>query len=863
MENKRRVKLYKAGKLWCAMALTTVALGAGVALNGTQASADSNVTVTESSATVVNTAPAEKQLSTMETSEVQPVPESTTTPAQETSVDPNDHGNYAWLDQQQINSQGQLVATGWHATNEAAGRNYHYIIAYDQSNHTEIGRQLVGDTAQQVDRSDVAKVHHVAGAGQSGFKVTFDLGKILANTQSIQLISRYSSDKSGNQDYVDYWFAPITVNRNNNASLDSAAVVDGKLQLAGWHASNLAADKTNHFIIIYDRTLGHEVARQRITDSVSRPDVAKVYSDVENAGHSGFNVSFNLAGLDFNHQLQVISRYSLSVDGNSDYLDYWFAPITTGNYANQGYLDGLNLSNAKQVTVSGWHANDISRFATNHFLILYDNTANRQVAATTVVNGQRPDVARAFSAITTAGKSGFTGSFDLSSTQLVGGHTYSVVSRYSTSDQGNGGTGSYADYWFAPFTLNRHAFSLDSVKMTDQGLRVTGWMASDYSGNSPYAYAIVMNDGEEVARQYLFLTARPDVARAYSNIYNSQNSGFSELVKLNPAAINGNMQVILRFTDDQGGNGSYDDQLSQNYVSNDGWFDQTNFDGQQVQVAGWHASNLSNKYQYHWLIAVDQAGHELGRWQVQNKQLERADVGKKLSYVLNSDHSGFNLSFAVNDKMQHKVIRLIDRLTDDPNGNGHYVDFTSNGVSINSGAQTTGLKTLYYDAMGNIVGAFNNAEVICQNPELPTGCEMTAVTMMLRYAGVNINKFQVASETPRSSNGDYGFVGNPYSVTGWWVFPTGIAPVVQRHLGTSQVMTGASLAAIQDKLNIGHLVVVWMANMNGFVNHAITLTGYNASGFFYNNPWTGRKEAMSYGEFYGHWNADAQRALSY
>lgn len=860
MENKRRVKLYKAGKLWCAMALTTVALGAGVALNETQASADSNVM--ESSATVTNTTPAEKQLSAIETSEVQPAPDSTTTPAQETSVDPNDHGNYAWLDQQQINSQGQLVATGWHATNESAGRNYHYIIAYDQTNHTEIGRQLVGDTAQQIDRSDVAKVHHVAGAGQSGFKVTFDLGKILANTQSIQLISRYSSDKSGNQDYIDYWFAPITVNRDNNASLDSAVVVDGKLQLAGWHASNLAADKANHFIIIYDQTLGHELTRQRV-DSVSRPDVAKVYSDVENAGHSGFNVSFNLAGLDFNHQLQVISRYSSSADGNSDYLDYWFVPLTTGNYANQGYLDGLNLSNAKQVTVSGWHANDISRFAKNHFLILYDNTAHQQVAVTTVVNDQRTDVAQALPAITTAGQSGFTGNFDLSSTQLAGGHTYSVVSRYSTSDQGNGGTGSYADYWFAPFTLNQHAFFLDSVKMTDQGVQVNGWLVSDYSGDYPYAYAIVMNNGKEVARQQLNLTVRSDVAHAYSNIYNSQNSGFSELVKLNPADINGNMQVILRFSNDRGGNGNYDDQWSQNYASNRGWFDQTNFDGQQVHVAGWHASNQSAGKNYEWLIAVDQNGSELGRWEVTNKNISRPDLAQNVGYILNSDHSGFNLSFAVNDKMQHKVIRLIDRLTDDPNGNGNYVDYYSNGVSINSGAQTTGLKTLYYDAMGNIVGAFNNAEVICQNPELPTGCEMTAVTMMLRYAGVNINKFQVANETPRSSNGDYGFVGNPYSVTGWWVFPTGIAPVVQRHLGTSQVMTGASLAAIQEKLNIGHLVVVWMANMNGFVNHAITLTGYNASGFFYNNPWTGRKEAMSYGEFYGHWNADAQRALSY
>ena len=860
MENKRRVKLYKAGKLWCAMALTTVALGAGVALNETQASADSNVI--ESSATVTNTAPAEKQLSAIETSEVQSAPDSTTTPAQETSVDPNDHGNYAWLDQQQINSQGQLVATGWHATNESAGRNYHYIIAYDQTNHTEIGRQLVGDTAQQIDRSDVAKVHHVAGAGQSGFRVTFDLGKTITNTQSIQLISRYSSDKSGNQDYIDYWFAPITVNRDNNASLDSAAVVDGKLQLAGWHASNLAADKANHFIIIYDQTLGHELTRQRV-DSVSRPDVAKVYSDVENAGHSGFNVSFNLAGLDFNHQLQVISRYSSSVDGNNDYLDYWFAPLTTGNYANQGYLDGLNLSNAKQVTVSGWHANDISRFAKNHFLILYDNTAHQQVAVTTVVNDQRTDVAQALPAITTAGQSGFTGNFDLSSTQLVGGHTYSVVSRYSTSDQGNGGTGSYADYWFAPFTLSQHASYLDSIKMTDQGLQISGWMVSDNFGSKKYAYAIVMNDGKEIQRQQLHLTARQDVAKAYSRVYGSLYSGFSTLVKLNPSVVNGNMQVILRFTDDMSGNGHMDDQWSRGYASNEGWFDQANFDGQQVHVAGWHASNQSAGKNYEWLIAVDQNGSELGRWEVTNKNISRPDLAQNVGYILNSDHSGFNLTFNVTGGMQHKVIRLIDRLTDDPNGNGNYVDYYSNGVSINSGAQTTGLKTLYYDAMGNIVGAFNNAEVICQNPELPTGCEMTAVTMMLRYAGVNINKFQVANETPRSSNGDYGFVGNPYSVTGWWVFPTGIAPVVQRHLGTSQVMTGASLAAIQEKLNIGHLVVVWMANMNGFVNHAITLTGYNASGFFYNNPWTGRKEAMSYGEFYGHWNADAQRALSY
>ena len=785
------------------------------------------------------------------------------TTSQNSSVDVNDHGNYANLDSQQINDQGQLVATGWHATNESAGRDYHYLIAYDKTNNREIARQNISGTDNVVRRPDVQRAHNVAGAGQSGFMVTFDLSKVLANTDAVQLVSRYSSDPQGNANNVDYWFAPITVNRSNYASLDGATATDGKLTLTGWHASNQAADKPYHYIIVLDRTTGREVARQVVSERVKRPDVAKALPGIEGAGQSGFTVSFDLNRFNFNHQLQVLSSYSATQDGNSNYLDYYFAPITSGSNVNAGAVDRIDWSNLAAVSVSGWHANDAAQFEPNHFLILFDNTANRQVAVVKVSNNQRSDVAKAYPGIKMAGQSGFTGGFDLTKASLTGGHSYAIVSRYSTSDQGNGGAGSYTDYWSAPVTLNQHQSNIDSIRMTTTGLQISGWMASDYSTSSPYAYVIILNNGHEIARQALTLTDRPDVAKVMSSIYNSRQSGFSTLVKFDPTQVTGNLQVILRFSSDKAGNSQYDDQYSQNYASNQGWFDQAALKGNQVVVSGWHASNQSASHKYHWLIAVDQNGHELGRWQVTNANQARPDLATAVGYILNSDHSGFNITFNVTDNMQHKVIRLIDRLTDDPAGNGNAIDVYSNGVSINSGAQTTGLKTIYYDAMGNMVGVFNNAEVICQNPELPTGCEMTAVTMMLRYAGVNINKFQVAAETPRSSNGDYGFVGNPYSPSGWWVFPTGIAPVVQRNLGTSQVMTGSSLQAIKDKLNIGHLVVVWMANMNGFVNHAITLTGYNNNGFFYNNPWTGQKEAMSYGEFYGHWNADAQRALSY
>ena len=192
-----------------------------------------------------------------------------------------------------------------------------------------------------------------------------------------------------------------------------------------------------------------------------------------------------------------------------------------------------------------------------------------------------------------------------------------------------------------------------------------------------------------------------------------------------------------------------------------------------------------------------------------------------------------------------------------------HVYYANNG-QMQYGTVRAGKITYYANTVtGAITGVFNDAEVIGQNPELPTGCEITAVTMMLRYAGKNVNKIQLAHEMPRSNNGDYGFVGDPFSVTGWWVFPTGVAPVVNNHLGTSKVMTGASWSEIYQQLLKGHLVVAWVANMNGFINHAITLTGYNNGIVYYNNPWTARKEQLSLNQFYTHWNADKQRALSY
>ena len=57
-----------------------------------------------------------------------------------------------------------------------------------------------------------------------------------------------------------------------------------------------------------------------------------------------------------------------------------------------------------------------------------------------------------------------------------------------------------------------------------------------------------------------------------------------------------------------------------------------------------------------------------------------------------------------------------------------------------------------------------------QMPELPTGCEATALGTLLLMNGVNVTKFDVADAMPKSDGSDfvYSFWGNPYSATDGW-----------------------------------------------------------------------------------------------
>lgn len=592
--------------------------------------------------------------------------------------------NTGWIDSAKLTDNGNLQVSGWHVADAAANSNKtnHFVIAYDNTTKTELGRVQV---TTPVARPDVVKAYQTSPqANQSGFNVTLKLSPAaLVNADSITLISRYAASKDGNSDYVDYWYAPVTFDKENHAWLDSVAIKDGQLQVSGWNATNQAANKPYHTVMVYDRTAGKVVAYQQVNNQ-NRGDVANVYPTINGADQSGFTASFKLSDLNLSHQLQIISRYSSQPNGSGQVVDYNFTPITTGNYANQAYLDNFDLSNGKTLNISGWHADDIANLEGNHFLILFDNTTKQQVAVVKVNNTSRADVAKAYPSIAMAGKSGFSTSFDLNQLSLQANHSYSVVSRYSTSANGNGGDGQYTDYWFKPVALNQQANYIDSIKMNSNGsLSVAGWMASDYSQGRKNAWLIVLADGNEVGRQQVNLTTRQDVANANRSILNCVKSGFNTTITLhNMANVTGNLQVIMRFA---GANPdtNYVDQYSRTYATNAGNFDQIQVSDNGIYVSGWHASDASANKPYQYLIFLDaKTGQELYRQRVMDINRTRQDVQNVNPYILNAGQSGFQLGLSIPSQLDHHQVKIINRITDDVNGNGNHVDMISGVVNI-------------------------------------------------------------------------------------------------------------------------------------------------------------------------------------
>lgn len=605
------------------------------------------------------------------------------------NVDLSIKGNFGSLDVTNI-ANNQLHVVGWNATNDSKGKPYHYIIVLH--NGQKVGRYQVDTTKSN--RSDVAKAYNVWDATKSGFDapITLDMSKVKVG-DLLQVISRWTADPDGNytdkEPAVDFYFPNLYEIKPsvNQAYLDSFETYgNNQLKVSGWNATSQSLNYPYHWLILFDATTHKEVSRQRVTD-LERTDVAKANPSILNADKSGFEGIFSLKGVNLIDSLQVVSRYSDDmVNGEGQRIDYWFPAqkLIKGSTTIEGSLDDFELKDGR-VHVAGWNATDWSTVTQNHFLILWDNTAKKQVAAKLVDNIARPDVAKAYPSIKTAGNSGFDTSFD--PVVLIPGHTYSLISRYSTSNDGNGSTGANVTWWFVnkhlTFNPNReNVGSLDGFDISNGKLQVSGWHATDMSELEANHWLILLDsNNNEVSRVQVINNTRSDVAAAFKGIQTAGNSGFKasfdfDNLKLEP----GSYTLVSRYAIDPNDPSQYTDYWfkdaikinpTQHASSIDSFTE--NKDG-SYQLTGWMASNatMAMKDVHPYLILVNDKGQELGRTEVTLKA--RPDVAEAFPTIYDSAVSGFNANLKLNkgikiDKKTNEGLHLYLRFTEAKDGN--------------------------------------------------------------------------------------------------------------------------------------------------------------------------------------------------
>lgn len=187
------------------------------------------------------------------------------------------------------------------------------------------------------------------------------------------------------------------------------------------------------------------------------------------------------------------------------------------------------------------------------------------------------------------------------------------------------------------------------------------------------------------------------------------------------------------------------------------------------------------------------------------------------------------------------------------------------------------------------VASYAEAPVINQHPELPTGCEATALTMLLNWAGVDVGKEDVARKIPwgpRPQNG-FGanphkeFVGNPFSITGFGVYDVPIYNTLDSYMpGLAMNLTGQPFKKIV-KVAETKPVVIWITRGfevsrptrtwedkqgNSIVwvapEHAVLLVKCDTETGTIHDPDTGRAETVSLSRLKASWDAMGKRAVT-
>lgn len=192
-----------------------------------------------------------------------------------------------------------------------------------------------------------------------------------------------------------------------------------------------------------------------------------------------------------------------------------------------------------------------------------------------------------------------------------------------------------------------------------------------------------------------------------------------------------------------------------------------------------------------------------------------------------------------------------------------------------------------------------DAPLIRQNPELPRGCEVTTLAMLLHYAGRPVDKMALAEQvikdpTPVKKEGnrivswgdpELGFVGNMYDINkpGYGVYHEPLTVLANQYLrGNALDLTGAEFQDVLRFLERGAPVLTiinsrfrpvqdWVSwkGPKGIVQatfreHAVLLVGYDDLYVYVNDPLRGHKNRkISRFQFEKGWIQMGRQAVTY
>ena len=192
-----------------------------------------------------------------------------------------------------------------------------------------------------------------------------------------------------------------------------------------------------------------------------------------------------------------------------------------------------------------------------------------------------------------------------------------------------------------------------------------------------------------------------------------------------------------------------------------------------------------------------------------------------------------------------------------------------------------------------------NVPTQSQLPDLPNGCEVTSLSMLLTAGGTPVDKDVLAREQPTSltppvfsgpagdfysisrwGNPNRAFVGNVDGY-GYGIYHAPLARLLNKKTdGHALDLTGRSFSEILARLRLGTPVVVWTTSTfepttrwvtwttpEGPVRatqleHAVLLVGYTRDKLIVNNPLTGRREQVSPAPFIAAWQQMGRQALT-